>query len=269
MNSTHASRSPITPTRSRSINAAVLALLLAAATSSVQAGDWRWTVTPYAWATDISVDVKIADRSVVDEEIPVSDLLEDLDTIAQIRLEAQSGKHGVMVDLFDVTLSDESDSIELPDGAGDALLDSDVGMTIVDLAALYNPKGDRSGFSLYYGTRVLNQRASIDANFLLASGASARRSYEADETLVDALVGVRFHKNLSRRWSYQLQADASLGGTEYTWSIGPSLSYAIGNTGRYAISAGYRRMKIDFEDQDELDTEMTLSGALVGFRISF
>lgn len=259
----------ITTARRASFGAAIGTLLLFTGASAANAGDWSWTLTPYAWATDIGVDVKIADRTVVDEEIPISDLLEDLDTIAQIRVEAQRGKHGVMVDLFDVTLSDELIGVELPDGAGDAALKSDVGMTIVDLAALYDPKGDKQGFSFLYGTRILNQRATVDATFQLGPSSSVVRNYETNETFVDALIGARLHKQFSRRWSYQMQADVSLGGTEYTWSAGPSVSVAIGNTGRYSITAGYRRMKIDFEDEGELDPEMTLSGALIGFRISF
>lgn len=252
-----------------SLSAPVVTLLLLGGASVANAGDWSWTVTPYAWATDIGVDVRIADQKVVEEEIPVSDLLEDLDTIVQLRVEAQRGSHGVMADLFDVTLSDEESGVGLPNGAGHVALDSDVGMTILDLAGFYDPKGDQQGISFLYGTRVLNQRATIDATFRLAADASVQRSYETDETLVDVLVGVRLHRQFSRRWAYQLQVDVSLGGTEYTWSAGPSLSYVIGKTGRYAITAGYRHMKIDFEDDDELDAEMTMSGALVGLHMSF
>ena len=69
------------------ITAAVLVL----APGSAQASDWKWSVTPYAWATDVGVRVDVDDRSVVDETISVADLMEDLDTIAQVRVEAKGG----------------------------------------------------------------------------------------------------------------------------------------------------------------------------------
>jgi hypothetical protein len=247
------------------------ALLAVAAISgtATQAADWRWTVTPYAWATDIGVDVKIDDESVIDETIPVEDLLEDLETVFSVHAEAQKGEYGVMIDLFDVTLEDHSSDLQLPLEAGQADLVSEIGMTILDFAGTFDPKGDQQGVSFYFGTRILNQRATIDAEFALNSGADLQRRFETDDTLVDGLVGVRLSKRFSKRWSYQMQADVSLGQTEYTWSVGPTIAYQLGSSGRYALTAGYKRMKIDFEDEGALDTELTMSGATLGFRFSF
>lgn len=30
--------------------------------NSAAAADWKWNVTPYAWATDVGIDVKVDDR---------------------------------------------------------------------------------------------------------------------------------------------------------------------------------------------------------------
>ena len=243
-----------------------LALLLTA--SAASASDWSWTITPYAWATDVGVNAKVADREIVDEEIAVGDLLEDLDTIVQLRLDVQHGQYGLALDLFDVTLSDQVSGVALPENAGEAALDSDMGMTILDVAGLFDPKGDKQGVSFLYGVRVLNERATVDATFLLDSGSSTGR-YETEDTFVDGLVGIRLTKRFSRHWSYQMQADLSTGGTDYTWSAGPSIAYAFGQSGRYSLTAGYRRMEVNFEEDGELNTEMTLSGVLVGLRLSY
>jgi len=66
-----------------------------------------------------------------------------------------------------------------------------------------------------------------------------------------------------------MQADASTGGTDYTWSAGPGLSWGFGRNGAYAITAGYRHMQIDFQDDKGLDARMTLSGPVLGLRTSF
>lgn len=234
--------------------------------------DWKWTVTPYAWATDVGVDVALADRTVVEEEISVAELLEDLDTILQVRIEAQKGRHGLFLDLFDVTLSDTAQPIALPNGAGDVALTAAMGMTIAELGGIFDPQGDGSGLQLLYGARILNERADVDAVFALADGSAARRDFEVDETFVDALVGFRFVHKVGERWSYEMKADVSKGGTELTWSAGPALAYAFGATRRYAATVGYRRMVVDFEatdPADALDAKLTLAGPYVALRVGF
>ncbi len=249
--------------------AALALLLFAGARPAHAAGDWRFSITPYAWATDVGVSADVRGRTVVDEKIPVSDLLEDLDTIVQLRLEAMHRESGVSIDLFDVTLSDEVVDVALPGGAGTADLDSDMGMTILDVAGLYDPKGDGQGASFLYGVRVLNERATIDAAFETSPGTTVNEAYETDETYVDALFGARYTKRFTRHWGVQARADVSTGGTDFTYSVGPALSYAFGKLGQFGLSAGYRYMKVDFEDKNDVDTEMTLSGFLLGLRTSF
>ncbi|GMU64524.1 MAG: hypothetical protein AMXMBFR36_07980 [Acidobacteriota bacterium] len=257
----------------RTSKLALAAVALAASTGApATASDWKWRVTPYVWATDVGVDVAIADRTVIDEEIPIGELLEDLETIAQVRLEAQRGAHGLFFDLFDVTLADEATELALPGGQGIALVTPEMGMTLLELGGLYDPHGDQQGLQLLYGARVLNQRAEIDAAFELVDGSSVDRSYEIDDTLVDALIGVRYVRPLGERWSFETKVDLSAGGTELTWSAAPSLGWSFGEQGRYTLRAGYRRMVVDFDAADapaDVDAEMTLSGFLVGLRVGF
>jgi len=247
--------------------AAVLALTWSA--SAAHATPWRFSVTPYVWATDMGIDSKLAGRQVVDKTIPVSDLVKQIDTIFQMRIEATHGSIGIMADGFDVTLSDEKAAVALPEGAGAADLASDVGMTIVDVAGIYDPKGDRRGISFLAGTRIINDRATVDATFMPAPGVSAAKTYDSSETLVDGLLGARYGMRFSRRWGVQMQADGSIGGTDFTWSAGPTLGFAFGKMGAFGINAGYRVMQINFKDEAGLDNTLTLKGALLGFRASF
>jgi hypothetical protein len=233
------------------------------------ASDWKWTVAPYVWATDVGVDVEIADRQVVDEVIAVEELMEDVETIAQVRVEAQKGAHGLFVDLFDVTLADETTGLRLPQGAGTAAIDADMGMTIAELGGFYDPNGAQQGFQILYGARLLNERAEVDATFALANGATVARDYELDDTFVDALAGVRYVRRFSSRWMLEAKADVSAGGTELTWSAGPTVGYTFGEAGRYTLTGGYRQMVVEFETDEPVEAEMTLSGLLVGLRVAF
>jgi hypothetical protein len=256
-------RSP-SPARPAARVATLCAAVLALASASVaDASGWRWSVTPYGWATDVGVDVTLDERTLVEEEIPVQDLLEDVETLVQVRIEAQHGAHGAFLDLFDVTLADDAATIALLSG-GEATLKPEMGMTLLDAGALYDPAGDGRGWQVLYGARVVNERAEIDA----VRGAASRR-FEIDDTFVDALLGLRFLAPLGRRFEAQLQADASTGGTELTWSGGATIAYRFGAAGRYAALAGYRRMVVDFDTAGAVDARMTLAGAQLGLRVAF
>lgn len=244
--------------------AAALALSL---TGTAHASDWRWTVTPYAWGTDVGVDTRIDGRTVVDETIPVEDLLEDVDLAFQGRVEARKGTNGLMLDIFYVGMSDDVDGLVLPQGAGTADLHWKMDMTIIDFAGLVDPNGDSQGFQLLYGVRVLDQRATVDAEFAMPGGA-ATDAYEASDTLIDALAGIGFAMPFTRHLGCRMQTDVSTGSTDVTWSAFPSLVWALGDGGR-AITVGYRHMTIDFRNEGGLDTEMTLSGPVLGLRMSF
>lgn len=242
---------------------------LLALTTAANATDWRFHVTPYVWATNIGVDASLDGREVVDKEISVGDLMDDLEAIYQLRFQAQHGELSLMIDLFDVTLADEVNDLALPGGAGQADITAEVGMTLLDVAAIYDPKGDFQGFAVLSGARFINERAEIDATLGLSSGTVSPQSYDTDEWLTDALFGVRYGKRFSRHWSTQMQADLSFGGTDYTWSVGPSLSYSFGKMNCFGITAGYRSMTIDFVDEDGIDSQMSMSGPMLSFRTSF
>jgi hypothetical protein len=247
-------------------------LALAAGLATPAAAEWRWTVTPYVWASDVGIDVRVDDRVLVDETIAIADLLEDVETIAQVRLEARRDGHalgGAFLDLFDVTLADEAQTIGMPSGAGTATFAPEMGMTFLDLGGVLDPRGDGQGLQWLYGVRLLNQRATIEAQVDFADGSVKTRTIEIDETLVDGLVGVRYTRALGRRFSVQAQADVSSGGTELTWSAGPTFGVALGRTHRTVATLGYRHLEVDFDSEQNFDATMTLSGVVAALRLNF
>ncbi|MGE0455053.1 MAG: hypothetical protein AB7O37_08890 [Vicinamibacteria bacterium] len=262
-------RSFVRPRRFSSRAAVPLAALALAGAPCASAGEWKWAVTPYAWATDVGADVELDDRQLVDTTIPVTELIGALDATAQVQVEAQHGEHGLLLDLFDVRLSEDK-RIALPASiGGQAAFDSEVGLMILEIGGFYDRHGDQQGLALLYGARILHQSARIDARFDLASGGLVSRTYDVEDTLVDAMIGVRHVHRFSRRWSSQLRADVSSGGTDLSWSAGSSIAYAFGRDGRYALQAGYRRMVVEFKQDGAIRADMTLSGLQLGFRVAF
>jgi hypothetical protein len=253
------------------VNTRILAAAVAlAACGTAQADEWKLTITPYFWATDVGVDVAVHDRDLIDATSPFEDLLEDLQSAALIRAEAMRGEHGIALDLFDVTVADDGGRVPLADGSGAELaLDAEVGMTIFDVTGVYDPKGDGQGLALLYGARILEQRENIVAEIDDGSGAGPGARYDADDRFVDALVGARYEGRLTGRWNYEIAADVSTGDTDLTWSVAPAVGYAFGARDQYQLTAGYRHMAVDFATGPNVDMDMKLSGFLIGFRFSF
>jgi len=250
---------------------ALLAVLFTSAAAS--ASDWTWSITPYVWGTNVTTDVSVNDRAIASKDIDFSDLVDVLDLSFQGHVEGQRGKNGVMLDVFYVHLADDDKRFALPPPlAGEAIANGDLKLTIAELGGLYNPRGDGEGFALLYGARVVDRDVDVDARFDLGPGGALRRSFAVSETLYDALLGVRYVGRFSPRWTYQVEADASAGGTKLAWNGTAGLGYTFGESGRYTFLAGYRHMDLEFEKDHaagQADVEATLSGFISGLRIRF
>ncbi len=249
---------------------AIATLVIAASAPAGAEEQWTWSVAPYLWATDVGVDVAISDRTVVDETIAFEDLIDDLERVVQVRAEAMRGKHGFSLDLFDVELADSGDRVTLPGGSGaELVMDTEIGMTILGFTGRYNPKGDGGGFSFLYGTRLINLRNDIRAEGQLDGTVLSNAHVDSVETLVDAMVGVHYERQLAKRWTYKISADVSAGDTDLTWSLNPTIGYALGANQRHQLLFGYEQLSVDFADEGSIDMHMTMSGPLFAWRFEF
>lgn len=253
----------------RNLSLAVATAMAAMAAGSASAEEWQWTVTPYVWATDLGVEVTVADRGLLDAEIPFEELVDTLESATLVHVEGMRGEHGMAFDLFNVKLAGY-EAVELP-GEGEAALtlDTSVRLSILDATGVFDADADGEGFSLVYGARVIEQRNEFDAALVYDGVTTGSRFYETADTLVDGLVGFRYTRELPNNFSYQFAADVSTGGTEYTWSAGPTVGYAFGESDRYEVTAGYRHMVVDFDTAEHVDADMSMSGLSVGFRVAF
>jgi len=245
-------------------------VVLAASATAGAEERWTWNVEPYLWATDVNMDLSISDRTIVDETIPFEDLLDDLERVIQIRAEGRYGKHGLFADLFDVELADSGDRVTLPGGTGTELvLDTEIGLTILDVAGLYNPKANGTGVTLHYGIRAINLRNDIRAESQRDGMTLANVRVDSNDTLFDAMVGVNYTKQLGKGWAYQLSATASTGDTDLTWSINPTIVYSFGEEQLHQLLFGYERFVIDFDTESFIDMDMTMTGPTIVGQFQF
>jgi hypothetical protein len=153
-------------------------------------------------------------------------------------------------------------------GGAPASLSSSLATAIVDTGGVFNPAGNRQGLTLIYGSRILIQRASVDAQIAVPQTPVVNEHKDLNKAKIDALAGARFSQPLSRRLTALMHADVSAGGTKYTWSGSAGLAYAFGAS-RYTLIGGYRRMQIKLDGDSSTEGTLTLSGIVSGVNIRF
>jgi hypothetical protein len=179
------------------------------------------------------------------------------------------GQHGMAFDLFNVELAD-THAASLANAPGTSLnLDLGVGLSILDATGVYDLDGGDEGFSFVYGARVIELRNDIDATLSSNGMPIGTRALDSTDRLVDGLVGFKFARELPHDFHYEVHVDVSAGDTDLTWSAGPTVGYTFGDDDRYEVTAGYRRMDIDFATPEPVEADMSMSGVSVGFRINF
>ena len=235
--------------------------LIATSSTLRAANDVDWIVAPYLWLPTITVDFATprddggGTGGAGEDTFP--DVLDELDGAFLGYVEAQGDRWGGSMNLLYLGL--ESDE---PFEA--ALTSSDLDATIVDAAVVYSFDRVRfQGFELYGGLRYVDigYEAGIDPT----NPALAPRTIDLRDSYADFLLGARWRDDFARRWGYALEADASTGGTEGTFSVCARLLYHMR---RGAWAFGWRYLEGQIEpDRSRLDIE--LNGALVGYAFAF
>ena len=249
----------MTPFRTAKIAAVGAALLLFS--SPVLAQDTAsptWSITPYFWASDTSLDLTVVDTEINGGvEIPFSDLLDVLDTAFQIHIEGGKGKFSGFADM---TFLETSDTLERP--VVDIATNSK--QTFIDAAVAYWPQGVGSALNFYGGLRY----TAFDDRYDITLGANPVVSRRSDQDYFDVLLGLRYRFDLSDRWGLLTRGDVSFGDTEGTWLVQGLLAYTVGKRQQNRILFGYQYKVAEFENGG-LNSDYTFSGPMAGFNFRF
>jgi hypothetical protein len=235
------------------------------------AGDWEWGAAPYLWAADTGLDVAVANEPVIGADVAFSDVLDKIDLAGAVHFEGRRGKVGVLVDLFYLTLSDDRTTAAEPPLPGGSSLEAGMDLGIYEAAGFWRPGGGSHGFDLLAGVRVLDQEQEV--RVALPAPSTTATTVESAESHVDGLIGGRYSRELGARWEIGLGADASSGDTELTWSASAGLGVRFGEKRRNVLRFGWRHFDSETEGEtkggQDIDSELTLSGPIVGFVFGF
>ena len=238
-------------------------LVISPATVHGQEADrFGWSITPYLWATETSVDLTFRDADIGTGEISFSDLLDVLDAAFMIHVE---GGRGNWTAFGDLTYLKTSDSTERGGLIVDTI-DTDSKQLFFDGAVAWWPNGAGSNFSLFGGLRY----SGFDDRYTFRLVADNLPDVERRSTkdYYDALVGLRYRFDFSDRWALLTRADTSFGDSEGTVLLQANLAWTVGKRRQNRILFGYQYKTAEFRD-DDLRLDFDYQGPMVGFNFRF
>ena len=234
-----------------------------------------WTIAPYLWASDVSMDLSINGDPALGVDAAFNDLVDKLDMAFMGHIEASSGSFGGFFDVIYIDLSDDQVINLGPSGPilGDLDIDMDLSLNIYELGGLYRIRGDglgSSAFDIIGGLRQID--VSADLSIVLEDPAAPPIGGGMDVSETDFFIGARLVGEFSEKWHYKLRADIGGGGTEGTINGLAAVGYTFGQTGLFSLDLGYRYMSVELKDGDAdetIKTDITMSGPILGFIFNF
>jgi len=239
---------------------AMLVMLMSAPVARAQdANSFSWSITPYLWATETTVDLTFRDADIGAGEISFNDLLDVLDAAFMIHVEGGRGNWSAFGDLTYLKTSDSTERTAL-------IVDSNSKQLFLDAAAAWWPGGVGSNLSLFGGLRYSEFDDRYSFRLIINNAPVGERRSTKD--YYDALIGLRYRFDLSDRWALLTRADTSFGDSEGTVLLQANLAWTVGKRQQNRILFGYQYKSAEFRDAD-LRLDFDYQGPMAGFNFRF
>ena len=222
------------------------------------ADSFGWSITPYLWATETTVDLSFRDTN-VGTEVSFSDLLDVLDAAFMVHVEGGKGNWSAFGDLTYLKTSDSTERAAF-------IVESNSKQIFFDGAVAWWPAGAGSNFSLFGGLRYSGFDDRYTFRFIINNTPVGERRSTKD--YYDALVGLRYRFDFSERWALLTRADTSFGDSEGTVLLQANLAWTVGKRRQNRILFGYQYKTAEFRD-DDLRLDFDYQGPMAGFNFRF
>ncbi len=245
------------------LRSAVLALLLVGlptgfgAVTAWAAESLKWSVTPYIWATETTVDLTANGTPLGGGTVTFSDLMDATDASFQIHVEAGRSRWSGFIDLTYLDTSDDDDF-------GPVRIETDSEQLLVDLAVAFWPGGEAKGLSFYGGLRFTD----LDDEYEFKLMGSPVGTLRSERDFTDLLLGVRYIYEIGERWSLATRGDVSFGDSEGIFQLEAFFRYAVGKRRANGILFGYRYKEAEFEEGG-IEEDYEYKGPLAAFNFRF
>lgn len=228
-----------------------------ATNANAQAGDTQWSVTPYVWASDTTVDLTFRDTNIGAGDISFGDLLDVLDAAFMVHVERGGGSWSAFADFTYLKTSDTTERTLIT-------IDADNEQIFFDAAIAYWPGGVGTPLNFFGGLR----HSGFNDRYRFSIGGMQVGEQRSSTDYFDALLGVRYRFELGERWDLLTHGDFSFGDSEGTFLLRANFGYTVGNRRQNRILFGYQYKEAEFKDGD-LTTDFSYTGPLVGFNFRF
>lgn len=234
-----------------------LTLLYGNGAAASEAPTAHWSITPYVWAPQTKLDLKLRDTNIGQGDISFGDLLDVLDAAFMINVEGGQGHWSAFGDMTYLKTSDTS-------SAGLLDINARNKQFFLDAAVAYWPGGVGSAFNLYAGLRL----SAFDDRYKFSISGTELTTRKSKKDYYDALVGLRYRIYLAPHWAILTRADASFGDSEGTYLLQANLAWTVGSRELNRILVGYQYKAAKFK-QGDLEQDYTYYGPLAGFNFRF
>jgi len=258
------------------VSALVLVGAISGAPVAANAAELEWTVAPYLWASDVSMDLTINGDPALGTSVPFKNLVDKLDTAFMGHAEARGDRFGAFFDMIYIDLGDNRTIPVGPGGPilGDLVVDANLKLQLYEIGGLYrfgHPEPGKAAFDILLGARQIDIDLKLDITLPGPGGAQLMPRVDVSET--DVFVGARVVGKFNERWGYKARADYGGGGSEGTLNLLAAVGYTFGQTGLFSLDVGYRHFTFDLSNSTgggvTTETETTMSGPVVGFIFNF
>ena len=232
-------------------------LILFAANANAQGGDTEWSITPYIWASDTTVDITFRDTNIGAGDISFSDLLDVLDAAFMVHVES-GGENWSWFGDFTYLKTSETTERTL------VTINADNEQFFMDAAIAYWPEGMGSQLNFFGGLRL----SGFDDRYRFSIGGTQVAEERATKDFYDALFGLRYRFELGQRWDLLTHADFSFGDSEGTYLLRANFAYTVGQRRQNRILFGYQYKEAEFKRAD-LTTDFSYHGPMAGFNFRF
>jgi hypothetical protein len=196
-------------------------------------------------------------------EITFSDIMDNLDMTFMSAFGARKDKWALMTDVAYLDI-DKTSSTNLNSllKLTDIYLKAWIVSPFVSYEIMDNEKGSlqlKAG-ARYFWLEVgadLETRPPLDPH---------KTGDSISDDVWDAVVGIRGHFNLAKRWSIPYVLDIGTGDSDYTWQAMGGIGYQFD---KFQLLALYRYMHWEFDDSFALLEDLTVKGPLVGAIFKF
>lgn len=206
-----------------------------------EVGEWRFRLTPYAWAAGVSGDFAQFGLPLVEVNNSFSEVLENLDVGAMAAFEAWRGRHGIFADLMHVRLSGSGAirglfPVAVPVGASAS---STTGMLAGQFRWL---EGEAGYLDVMGGLRHWSLKTQLSA------GAPVNVAVSESVRWQDPVIGVKGLRWISENtyltgWA---MVGGFAGGADTVLDLMAGVGYQINDN--TALILAYRHLTVDYEE---------------------